>query len=121
MNTKRLIVLGFALVAASAAALLVRGMVVVGTPKAEAKLPPPVVMSEVLVAGSNLQPGQAITPELVRWQKWPASAVDASFITQANGSNIDEVVKGTVVRAPFIAGQPITSTGIVHANAAGFM
>ena len=121
MNTKRLIVLGFALVAASAVALLVRGMVGGGTPKAEAKLPPPVVMSEVLVAGSNMQPGQAITPEMVRWEKWPASAVDASFITRASTTNIDDAVKGTVVRMPLIAGQPITNTEIVHANAAGFM
>src|SRR5579862_8651194 len=121
MNTKRLIVLGFALVAASGVALLVRGMAGGGTPKAEAKLPPPVAMSEVLVANSNLQPGQAITPDLVRWQKWPASSVDSSFIVHASVANLDDAVKGTVVRTPLVAGQPITNTEIVHANAAGFM
>jgi len=121
MNSKRLIVLGIALVAATGAALLVRGMVGGGTPKVEAKLPPPIPMSEVLVANANLQPGQPLTPELVHWQKWPANSVDASFITHNESPSIEAAVKGTVVRMPLIAGQPITNTGIVHADTAGMM
>jgi pilus assembly protein CpaB len=121
MNSKRLIVLGIALVAATGAALLVRGMVGGGTPKVEAKLPPPIPVSEVLVANANLQPGQPLTPELVHWQKWPANSVDASFITHNESPSIDAAVKGTVVRMPLIAGQPITNTGIVHADTAGMM
>ena len=38
MNTKRIIVLGFALVAASAAAFLARSLMGGGTPKVEAKI-----------------------------------------------------------------------------------
>jgi pilus assembly protein CpaB len=121
MNTKRLVVLGFALVAASAAALLARGMVGGGTPKVEAKIAPQVAMSQVLVANATLQPGQALTAEQVRWEKWPASSVDASFITHDAAPNIEDAVKGTVVRVPLQNGQPITNTEIVHASAAGFM
>ena len=121
MNPKRLVVLGIALVAASAAALMVRGMIGGGTPKVEAKLPPPMPMSEVLVANANLQPGQPLTAELVHWQKWPSSSVDASFITHTESPSIDVAVKGTVVRMPLIAGQPITNTEIVHADTAGMM
>ena len=121
MNTNRLIVLGIALVAASAAALMVRGMVGGGTPKVEAKLPQPIAMSEVLVANANLQPGQPLTPELVHWQKWPANSVDASFITHTEVPTVDQAVKGAVVRMPLIAGQPITNTEIVHADTAGMM
>jgi pilus assembly protein CpaB len=121
MNIKRLVVLGLALVAASTAALLVRGMVGGGTPKVEARVAPTIPMSEVLVANANMQPGQAVTPELVRWQKWPSNAVDGSFITHAAVPTADEAIKGTVVRMPLVAGQPITNTEIVHANAAGFM
>ena len=33
----------------------------------------------------------------------------------------DAAVQGTVVRAPIVAGEPITETNIVHADAAGFM
>ena len=121
MNTKRLVVLGIALVAATAAALLVRGMVGGGTPRVEAKIAPAVAMSEVLVANTALQPGQPVTPDQVRWQKWPSSAVDSTFITHDQVASEDEAVKGTVVRIPLVAGQPITTTEIVHASAAGFM
>ena len=120
MNTKRLIVLGLAGVMAIVAALLARGVMGGGTPKSEAKVPP-IVMSDVLVANANLQPGQALTTDQVRWQKWPASSVDASFITRGSVASLDDVVKGTVVRSPLTTGQPITNTAIVHANAAGFM
>ena len=121
MNSKRLVVLGIALVAATAAALMVRSMVGGGTPKVEAKLPPPIPVSEVLVANANLQPGQPLTAELVHWQKWPSTSVDASFITHTEVPSIDQAVKGTVVRMPLIAGQPITNTEIVHADTAGMM
>ncbi len=121
MNTKRLVVLGIALVAASVAALLVRGMMGGGTPKVEAKIAPAVVMSQVLVANGTLQPGQALTAEQVRWENWPAKLVDATFITHNTVPNIEDAVKGTVVRVPLVSGQPITNTEIVHANAAGFM
>lgn len=120
MNTKRLIVLGLAGVMAIVAALLARGMMGGGTPKSEAKVPP-IVMSDVLVASTNLQPGQALTADQVRWQKWPASFVDASFITRGSVASLDDVVKGTVVRSPLTTGQPITNTAIVHGSAAGFM
>ena len=68
MNTQRLVVLGLALVAAGGAAFLVRSMLGGGTPAATATpAPPPVAMSEVLVASANLQPGQALAPDQVRW------------------------------------------------------
>jgi pilus assembly protein CpaB len=120
MNTQRLIVLGLALVAAGGAALLVRGMLGGGTPKVEAR-PAPVPMSEVLVASSNLAPGQGLTTDLVRWEKWPASSVDSSFITHQVAGSEEAAVKGAVVRAPIIAGQPISNAALVHTDAAGFM
>ena len=121
MNTKRLVVLGFAGVMAIAAALLARGMMGGGTPKAEAKIAPPIAMSQVLVASANLQPGHALTADQVRWEKWPSASVDSSFITRKSVASIEAAVKGTVVRTPLMAGQPIAVTAIVHGDAAGFM
>jgi pilus assembly protein CpaB len=121
MNPQRLIVLGIALVAAGGAAFLVRGMMGGGTPAAQAKAAPTIAMSEVLVANSNLTPGQALTAEQVRWEKWPTSTVDPSFITHDSVSSEDQAVKGTVVRAMILPGQPITRTAIVHGDASGFM
>lgn len=121
MNTQRIIVLGFALVAAGGAALLVRGMMGGGTPKVEARTAPAVAMSEVLVANSNLTPGQSLAPDQVRWEKWPSASVDPSFITHAAAGSEDAAVKGAVVRQPLVAGQPVTANSIVHSDSAGFM
>ena len=74
MNTKRIIVLGVALVAASAAAFLARGLMGGGTPAVEAKIAPPTPMSEVLVASSNIQPGLALKPEMVKGSEGPLLA-----------------------------------------------
>lgn len=121
MNTKRLIVLGIAGIMAIAAALLARGMMGGGTPNVEAKIAPQMPMSEVLIASNALQPGQALAADQVRWQKWPTSSVDSSFITKDSVGSIDDVVKGSVVRSPLAAGQPVTNTALVHGDAVGLM
>jgi pilus assembly protein CpaB len=121
MNTKRIIMLCVAGLAAIAAALLARGMMGGGTPKVEARIAPPMPMSDVLIASGNLQPGQALSAEMVRWQKWPTSSVDPSFITRNSVGSIGDIVKGTVVRTPLLSGQPITNTSIVHGDATGYM
>jgi pilus assembly protein CpaB len=121
MNTQRIIVLGLALVAAGGAALLVRGMLGGGTPAVEAKSQPIIPMSEVLVASSNLTPGQGLTVELVHWEKWPSASVDPAFITHQAAGSIEAAVKGSVVRAPILQGQPITTTAVVRGDSSGFM
>lgn len=121
MNSKRILVLGIAGVMAIAAALLARGLMGGGTPKVEARAAPQMPMSDVLVASANLQPGQALAADQLRWQKWPSSSVDSSFITRSSIGSVDDVVKGTVVRVPVMSGQPVTNMAIVHANAVGFM
>src|SRR5690242_2122472 len=121
MNPQRIIVLGFALVAAGGAAFLVRGMLGGGTPVVQAKPAPAIAMSEVLVASTNLSPGQALSVDQVRWEKWPRSTVDASFITHEASVTDEQLVKGTVVRAMILPGQPITQNALVHGDASGFM
>jgi len=121
MNTQRVIVLGFALVAAGGAAFLVRGMLGGGTPVVQAKPAPAIAMSEVLVASTNLTPGQALTTEQIRWEKWPTSTVNPSFITHEAAGKEEDLVKDTVVRAMILPGQPITRNAIVHGDASGFM
>lgn len=122
MNTQRAIVLGLALVAAIAAAFMVRGLIGGGAQQVQARAAQPAIqMRDVLVATTNLQPGQKLTEDLVRWQKWPATAVDSTFIANTGGSPIADIVKGTVVRSPVLSGQPLTNNVIVHADAAGFM
>ncbi|MBV8977897.1 MAG: Flp pilus assembly protein CpaB [Alphaproteobacteria bacterium] len=122
MNTSRLVVLGLAALAAGGAAFLARGLLGGGTQKAGAVIvPPPVATAQVLVASADLTPGRAVTPDQVRWQNWPKNDVDPGFITAANNPNIADIVKGTVVRSPVVAGEPLTPLKIVHADQAGLM
>jgi pilus assembly protein CpaB len=122
MNRSRVIVLVCAAFAAGLVALLVRGFLGGGTPPVKASIAPaPVTTEEVLVAATNLQPGVALNAASVRWQTWPKSAIDSSFITSNGSTDIASIVKGTVARAPMIAGEPLTETKFVHADAAGFM
>jgi len=121
MDRSRIIVLAVAAVAAGAVALLARSLLGGGTPQTVAAPAPQVVMSEVLVATGNLTPGAQLTAANVRWQDWPKSAVDATFITQGAAPDINKFVHGTVVRAPMMAGEPLTATKIVHGDASGFL
>ncbi len=122
MNTRRLVVLLLAAVAAGVAALLVRGLLGGGTPKVDAHpAQPPIAISQVLVAASNLQPGEPLAAGQVHWQKWPSANVDPGFITDAGGMSPEAAIAGTVVRAPIVTGEPITFAKIVKSDAAGFM
>ncbi len=122
MNTPRLVVLGLAALAAGGAAFLARGLLGGGTSHvAAAPAPPPSRTLEVMVAASDIAPGQKLTPELVRWQKWPSSSIDPSFITGTGDTDTEADVKGTVVRGPVIAGQPLTTLNVIHADSASFM
>jgi len=122
MNMQRILILGLAAVAAGGAAFLARGLLGGGTPQSAAAPAPQIAMTEVLVASDNMPPGTSLDATKVRWQKWPRSAVDSSFITSENGTpSLDDATKGTVVREPLATGQPISNTAIVHADAASFM
>ncbi len=122
MNMPRALIIGIAIVAAAAAAFLARGLLGGGTPKVAAMTAPPAIeTSEVLVASTALQPGQPLNPSMVRWQKWPKSDIDSTFINHDDTPNLEAAITGTVVRAPIVQGEPLTDSKIVHADAAGFL
>ena len=121
MDRSRIIVLVIAAVAAGAVALLARSLLGGGTQQTAAAPAPQITMSEVLVASSALSPGSPLTPASVRWQNWPQSSVDPSFITRNAAPDISKIVQGAVVRAPMMPGEPLSTTKIVHSDAAGYM
>lgn len=121
MNRSRVIVLGLAALAAIVAAFLVRGLLGGGTEKSTAAVPPPMSTAQVLVAAQNIRAGAKLTPASVRWQEWPKSAIDSSFIARQGASDVSKIVAGAVARAPLVAGEPLSTTKIVHAESAGFM
>ena len=122
MNKQRMIVLGVAVIAAGGAALMARSLMGGGTPQVKAAPPPPTIaMSQVLVASQPLQPGDALTPAQVHWEKWPSASVDPSFVTQNGSPDLNSVVKGMVVRAPMVAGEPLAAGKYVKGDASSFM
>lgn len=121
MNMPRMLILAVAAIAAGAAALLARSLLGGGTPAAVARPAPMIATSDVLVAASPIQPGQKLNPMLVRWQRWPTSNIDSSFITHRQQPSIELAVNNTVARAPIMAGEPLSGSKIVHTDAAGFM
>lgn len=120
MNRSRVIVLSLAALAAGAAALLARSFLGGGTPHSLAQ-PAAISTVGVLVASSNIEPGKPLKPDMVKWQNWPKSSVDPTFLTQEGNPSPEQMVKGTVARAPIQAGEPLTNTKIVHSDSASFM
>jgi pilus assembly protein CpaB len=121
MDRTRIIVLAVAAVAAGAVALLARSLLGGGTPVTVAAPAPRIVMSDVLVAASDLTPGAQLTASSLRWEEWPKSSVDPSFITRAAAPDPAKFAQGAVVRAHMVAGEPLTATKIAHADSAGFL
>ncbi len=121
MDRRRLIVVGCAAFAAIAAIFLMRALLGGGTTKVAAASAPQVRTSEVLVAASNLSPGTKLSPQLVRWQQWPKSSVDSSFLTHETVPDITKYTGKAVVRAPLVSGEPLTDTKVVQSDTASFM
>ena len=121
MNFTRIAILGVAAAAAGGAALLVRGMVGGEQPTAEASVPPPVLTADVLVASTTVPPGRKLDVGAVRWDSWPKTSVPDNFITKEEQPDLAKAVEGTIVRAPLVAGQPITNFNTVRADTTGFL
>jgi pilus assembly protein CpaB len=118
MNIARIVVLTIALSAGGVAAYLARGTDT--TPRSAepvAQLP----TTEILVAKADIGLGQQLKPEDLQWQSWPASSASGNFITRAGRAEAINDIAGSIVRAPFIAGEPIREQKLVKANGSGFM
>jgi len=118
MNIARIVVLTIALSAGGVAAYLARGTDTTPRPvEPVAQLP----TTEILVAKSDLGLGQLVKPEDLQWQAWPASSTSGNLITRAGRAEAIQDIAGSIVRAPFIAGEPIREQKLVKANGSGFM
>ncbi|MCE9523439.1 MAG: Flp pilus assembly protein CpaB [Alphaproteobacteria bacterium] len=115
----RILILVGALVAAGLAAFLARGLVG-GQNKAVAATN--MDLTEIVVASKSLEVGSKIMPGDLKWQGWPKSALDASFITkEAQPQALEDSAEGSVARMPLTAGEPVTSQKVIKADGAGFM
>ena len=119
MKAARLVVLTVAVAAGGVAALLAGRTAKQSAPKA-----PPVAKVttvDVLVAKSNIAVGKKISPGDVTWQPWPAEANTGNFIRRKQHPTAIEGLTGWIVRAPFVAGEPIRNAKLVQAKGSGYM
>jgi pilus assembly protein CpaB len=120
MNMTRIIILVAALGAAGLAAFLARGLMGSGQNQAEAA--PNLQLTEIVVASHAIEVGSKIMPGDLKWQGWPKSALDPSFITkEAQPQALEETSEGAVARMPLVAGEPVTGQKVIKADGAGFL
>src|SRR5262245_15853539 len=118
MKAARVVVLTVALAAGGVAALLAGRSDRAPAPKAEA---PKFDTVDILVAKSDLSRGQTLSPADVSWQAWPATTAAGNFIRKSDRPKALEDLTGLIVRAPFVAGEPIREAKLVNAKGSGFM
>lgn len=124
----RLIILAVALIAAIAAAFLVRGIAnqqpatAVGPAQTVEKIVEvEVSQQKVLVAKTDLKVGTLLTPDEFRWANWPESTINPAYYTQDVAPDSMEELTGSVVRSAMYADEPIMPQKIVQKGDTGFM
>ncbi len=119
MKPARIIVLLIAVVAGGIAALLAGRSDNTSPPVAA-----PVAQIEtadVLVAANDVGMGSSISANDLRWQTWPAASISPIFIRKNDRPDAITQLAGSIVRAPFSAGEPIREAKLIKGNGSGFM
>ena len=78
---------------------------------------------QVVVAMTNLQAGKVLLPEDLKWQPWPGTTLDESYIVQRDGQGAEklEELSGTVVKRGIMLGEPVTYGKVFRRDQAGFL
>jgi pilus assembly protein CpaB len=118
MKPARLVVVGIALAAGGAAALLSGGSG--EAPPVQAPVASPAIRTtDVLVAAVDVPIGARVTEKDLRWQAWPQDAVNALMVARGAG-DIPEFAD-SIARAPFLAGEPIRREKLIKGSGSGFL
>ena len=119
MKAARLVVLTVAIAAGGVAAMLAGRSESPPEPKPEQQSKIETV--DVLIARADIGMGQAVSPQDIEWQSWPASASTGNFIKKSDRPDAIETLAGSIARAPFVSGEPIREAKLVKAKGSGFM
>lgn len=121
MKLFRVLVLAVALVAGGIAAYLALNMGP-GAPPAPTvvELAPQIQSQDVLVAAKDIGQGERVSADNIRWQRWPDDAMNATYIQKQTMPNAVEELDGSVVRSPFVAGEPIRNVKLARPES-GFL
>jgi len=121
LKPARIVVLGIALAAAGGAYTMSRSaqepvVVVEAQP-----VTPPVPTDKVLVARRDLPTGMLVNTADMDWQEWPVAGISPNMIRQSAGQVQLEDITGSIVRAAFLAGEPMRRDKLVKGNSSGFL
>jgi pilus assembly protein CpaB len=119
MKPARLIILTVAAVSAGLAGYLSVHMTGTRTVTQIQAAQPTVIREQtidVLVAKKNLSTGDRLDDEGMTWLAWPDNRVVDGFITKQNRPSAIADLKGSIVRLPIFANEPVRLEKIVDAN-----
>ncbi|WP_093567665.1 Flp pilus assembly protein CpaB [Methylobacterium sp. 174MFSha1.1] len=123
MKSSRLLLISVAAVTGAGAFIVMSGREPPPPPPTEpvAAPAPAIEMTEVLVAAAELPMGQSLKPADLRWQPWPKGAASDSTLQRASAPTALEDTVGSIVRSPFLSGEPIRREKLIKANGSGFL
>jgi len=126
MSLKQILIILVAGAAAVLAAFLVRGLAAPAAPSGPAETQ--VVIEEVevsetqvLVTSRDLEVGELVTPDDVRWANWPESAVNANHFTNELNPEAIEELTGSVIRTRLYENEPLLPQKLVQKGETGYM
>lgn len=119
MKAARVVVLGVAVAAGGIAALLAGRSD--KPPQVKQAAAPKVDTVDILVAKDDIPTGKEISPQDVQWQAWPKVTATGNFVRKSDSPDAIEKMSGLIVRAPFVAGEPIREGKLVNAKGSGYM
>lgn len=105
--SKRIIILGVAVLAAGAAGYLAMNMVSQQPSDPQVtETRPAIELDQVLVASETLNTGTPLDGQL-RWQDWPVASLSPDYITKSARPDAIDELRGSVVRATLSQGEPV--------------
>lgn len=75
---------------------------------------PPTKM--ILVATTDVPGGDVLAPSKLRWQPWPITNLNDSFILREQRPNAVSELSGSFVNSAFVAGEPILQARLMESN-----
>ena len=121
MKLFRVLVLVIALVAGGIAAYLALNLGPGSAPAPTVvELAPQIQSQDVLVAAADIGQGEKLTPENLRWQRWPDDAMNGNYIQKQTRPDAVEQLQNSVVRNQFVAGEPIREVKLARPES-GFL
>ncbi|RWG19642.1 MAG: Flp pilus assembly protein CpaB [Mesorhizobium sp.] len=114
MPASRLIILSVAVAAAGGAGFVAKNMVVAPPAQVVVNAPkqPAIALQDVLALSGDVAMGSQLGDN-IRWEQWPASGINANFITRAAEPDAVEKLKGSVARVAMYAGEPLRRSKLV--------